>query len=500
MAAVKAKLAAEKAADPTNELAEIQEDIEKAELAAEKAELAAEKAADPTNELAEIQEDTVAEAEVEKATVEEGAAQASTLAKEVVDTQEHWKEPAKRPGPGVYETGQSTLSVRGGVIGRAPRFGAGKDGKEGTGAGSDANRRNESPPDRPTDATHFVDADHTGASKTTKRGAGRALEAHLTSLGLGELYETLTPLQRSTAEEKLKLEMQRQRGGELSARFQQKAELLKYQRARDDISKMESHLRQELAKVRMVQDKAQTKASEAQDRGMSLNHEIVKYQRAREDCQKVASTLRVELTKCQELQNDLSLPRLLAELDSLRIRAKMASEFEAAAAVERQQADAYRAEAANLMMHNAELMKADLTRRDDVFLMGELRKFVLRDGDTLIGALDELAQLRRTAVQSSTPIEQLAYEFAYLRNRMLAKREANRSKNLALGRSISNKELATRSPPARPASAALLAPRAASCHIETGPYAHHVGGGHAYRAPLVRPKSAHPNIKCQSVH
>ena len=132
--------------------------------------------------------------------------------------------------------------------------------------------------------------------------------------------------------------------------------------------------------------------------------------------------------------------------------------------------------------------------------MGELRKFVLRDGDTLIGALDELAQLRRTAVQSSTPIEQLAYEFAYLRNRMLAKREANRSKNLALGRSISNKELATRSPPARPASAALLAPRAASCHIETGPYAHHVGGGHAYRAPLVRPKSAHPNIKCQSVH
>ena len=212
MAARKAKLAAEKAADPTNELAEIQEDIEKAELAAEKAELAAEKAADPTNELAEIQEDTVAEAEVEKATVEEGAAQASTLAKEVVDTQEHWKEPAKRPGPGVYETGQSTLSVRGGVIGRAPRFGADKDGKEGTGAGSGANRRCESPPqsppDRPTDATRFVDADHTGASKTTKRGAGRALEAHLTSLGLGELYESRTPLQRSTAVEKLKLELQ----------------------------------------------------------------------------------------------------------------------------------------------------------------------------------------------------------------------------------------------------------------------------------------------------
>jgi hypothetical protein len=336
-----------------------------------------------------------------------------------------------------------------------------------------------------------VDADHTGASKTTKRGAGRALEAHLTSLGLGELYETLTPLQRSTAEEKLKLEVQRQRGGELSARFQQKAELLKYQRARDDISKMESRLRQELAKVRMVQDDAQTKAVEAQDRGMSLNNEIVKYQRAREDCQKVASTLRVELTKCHELQNDLSLPRLLAELDSLRNRAKMASEFEAAAAVERQQADAYRAEAANLMMHNAELMKADLTRRDDVVLMGELQKFVLRDGEKLLGALDELAHLRRTAVQSPTPIEQLAYEFAYLRNRMLAKREANRSKNLALGRSISSKELATRSPPARPASAALLAPRAASCHIETGPFTHHVGGAHAYRAPLGRPKSAH---------
>ena len=460
-------------------------------MAAVKAKLAAEKAADPTNELAEIQEDTVAEAEVEKATVEEGAAQASTLAKEVVDTQEHWKEPAKRPGPGDYETGQSTLSVRGGVIGRAPRFGAGKDGKEGTGAGSDANRRNESPPDRPTDATHFVDADHTGASKTTKCGAGRALEAHLTSLGLGELYETLTPLQRSTAEEKLKLEVQRQRGGELSARFQQKAELLKYQRARDDISKMESRLRQELAKVRMVQDDAQTKAVEAQDRGMSLNNEIVKYQRAREDCQKVASTLRVELTKCQELQNDLSLPRLLAELDSLRNRAKMASEFEAAAAVERQQADAYRAEAANLMMHNAELMKADLTRRDDVVLIGELQKFVLRDGEKLLRALDELAHLRRTAVQSPTPIEQLAYEFAYIRNRMLAKREANRSKNLALGRSISIKELATRSPPARPASAALLAPRAASCHIETGPFAHHVGGAHAYRDLQVRPKSAH---------
>ena len=478
---LEAELAAEKAADPMNELV--------AGMAAEKAELAAEKAADPMNELAEIQEDTVAEAEVEK------GAQASTLAKEVVDTQEHWKEPAKRPGPGDYETGQSTLSVRGGVIGRAPRFGADKDGKEGTGAGSGANRRCESPPrsppDRPTDATRFVDADHTGASKTTKRGAGRALEAHLTSLGLGELYETLTPLQRSTAEEKLKLEVQRQRGGELSARFQQKAELLKYQRARDDISKMESRLRQELAKVRMVQDDAQTKAVEAQDRGMSLNNEIVKYQRAREDCQKVASTLRVELTKCHELQNDLSLPRLLAELDSLRNRAKMASEFEAAAAVERQQADAYRAEAANLMMHNAELMKADLTRRDDVVLMGELQKFVLRDGEKLLGALDELAHLRRTAVQSPTPIEQLAYEFAYLRNRMLAKREANRSKNLALGRSISSKELATRSPPARPASAALLAPRAASCHIETGPFTHHVGGAHAYRAPLGRPKSAH---------
>jgi hypothetical protein len=169
----------------------------------------------------------------------------------------------------------------------------------------------------------------------------------------------------------------------------------------------------------------------------------------------------------------------------------MASEFEAAAAVERQQADAYRAEAANLMMHNAELMKADLTRRDDVVLMGELQKFVLRDGEKLLGALDELAHLRRTAVQSPTPIEQLAYEFAYLRNRMLAKREANRSKNLALGRSISSKELATRSPPARPASAALLAPRAASCHIETGPFTHHVGGAHAYRAPLGRPKSAH---------
>jgi hypothetical protein len=163
---LEAELAAEKAADPMNELV--------AGMAAEKAELAA----DPMNELAEIQEDTVAEAEVEK------GAQASTLAKEVVDTQEHWKEPAKRPGPGDYETGQSTLSVRGGVIGRAPRFGADKDGKEGTGAGSGANRRCESsprsPPDRPTDATRFVDADHTGASKTTNRGAGGAGGTHTT--------------------------------------------------------------------------------------------------------------------------------------------------------------------------------------------------------------------------------------------------------------------------------------------------------------------------------
>ena len=67
-------------------------------------------------------------------------------------TSERWTEPEQRPGPGDHETGQSTLINGEGATGL--RFGA----------------------------TRFADADHTGASKTTKRGAGRALEAHLTSL------------------------------------------------------------------------------------------------------------------------------------------------------------------------------------------------------------------------------------------------------------------------------------------------------------------------------
>ena len=65
-------------------------------------------------------------------------------------TSERWTEPEQRPGPGDHETGQSTLINGEGATGL--RFGA----------------------------TRFADADHTGASKTTKRGAGGAGGTHTT--------------------------------------------------------------------------------------------------------------------------------------------------------------------------------------------------------------------------------------------------------------------------------------------------------------------------------
>jgi len=133
------------------------------------------------------------------------------------------------------------------------------------------------------------------------------------------------------------------------------------------------------------------------------------------------------------LQSQLGMPALVAEMEALRSETEaIRSDYEE----EKRRVDELRGEAESLMAQNAALILESTARRGDELIMADLRRFVIRSGPTVLSMFEELAQLRRNAIQSATDVEQLGYELGYLRNRLVIRREAMKDrqvKGLAAG-------------------------------------------------------------------
>ena len=188
--------------------------------------------------------------------------------------------------------------------------------------------------------------------------------------------------------------------------------------------------------------------------------EVLKYQRARDDCHNMEANFRAQLAEVRTMQRDLDNMALRTERDSLlRELANDEQQCGRSAAVEaeleRMRMTAFFHEREHLRLKEAWDRDFDFHR-----LNNDLRRFIVEYGPQLGSAITELVSMRRMAGLRAGPLEQLSFDITLLRNSVLHARHlfassAARAKTASTGKYSTHEQFnALSAPSRRPASAA----------------------------------------------